>query len=46
MQTNIMHSLYSEQISLPYYDWPDVVLLKVHKRENLFGFDFEICTFS
>jgi hypothetical protein len=20
--------------------------LKVHKRENFFGFDFEICTFS
>ncbi len=21
-------------------------LLKVHKNENFFGFDFEICTFS
>ncbi len=22
------------------------ILLKVHKRENFLGFDFEICTFS
>jgi hypothetical protein len=24
----------------------DRTKLKVHKRENFFGFDFEICTFS
>jgi hypothetical protein len=23
-----------------------MVILKVHKRENFVGFDFEICTFS
>ncbi len=27
-------------------DFPDFYTLKVHKIENFFGFDFEICTFS
>ncbi len=26
--------------------WPQNQDLKVHKNENFFGFDFEICTFS
>jgi hypothetical protein len=28
------------------YRWKKVSKLKVHKNENFFGFDFEICTFS
>jgi hypothetical protein len=41
--------MYSEAVSEPNHIHKSVAgfsCLKVHKRENFLGFDFEICTFS
>jgi hypothetical protein len=37
--------MFSED-AYPYESYWDTVHLKVHKIENFFGFDFEICTIS